>query len=136
MTKTMKCNVWNVVHGLYNLLCSISQQVDNDESMSLGKIDPTQHPEYTSLMKELDQSKLERLQRIENWQKFERQSIHDWFAAQKKQAWNDFYVSINFSFASERGDLHFCVMNYPSPPLFQMGGKPFLLQYDVAHFCI
>ncbi|KAL7330979.1 hypothetical protein PS15p_203237 [Mucor circinelloides] len=61
--------------------------------MSLGKIDATQHPEYTSLMKELDQSKLERLQRIENWQKFERQSIHDWFAAQKKQAWDDFYFA-------------------------------------------
>lgn len=92
--------------------------------MSLGKIDATQHPEYTSLMKELDQSKLERLQRIENWQKFERQSIHDWFAAQKKQAWNDFYVSINFSFASERGDLHFCVMNYP-PPSFKWEKNPF-----------
>jgi len=91
--------------------------------MSLGKIDPTQHPEYTSLMKELDQSKLERLQRIENWQKFERQSIHDWFAAQKKQAWDDFYVSIKFSFASERGDLHFCVMNYPSPPPLSNGRK-------------
>ncbi|CAO0802133.1 unnamed protein product [Mucor circinelloides] len=61
------------------------QQADNDESMYLGKIDATQHPEYTSLMKELDQSKLERLQRIENWQKFERQSIHDWFAAQKNK---------------------------------------------------
>ncbi|KAL9553805.1 hypothetical protein PS6_003760 [Mucor atramentarius] len=69
------------------------QQADNYESMSLGKIDATQHPEYTSLMKELDQSKLERLQRIENWQKFERQSIHDWFAAQKKQAWDDFYFA-------------------------------------------
>lgn len=114
-----------MVHGLYNLLCSISQQADNYESMSLGKIDATQHPEYTSLMKELDQSKLERLQRIENWQKFERQSIHDWFAAQKKQAWDDFYVSINFSFASERGGLHFCVMNYSPPPSFKWEENPF-----------
>ncbi|KAK4510837.1 Karyopherin transporter [Mucor velutinosus] len=70
------------------------QQADKDnESLSLGKIDATQHPEYTSLMKELDQSKLERLQKIENWQRLERQSIHDWFAAQKKQAWNDFYFA-------------------------------------------
>ncbi|GAN01249.1 hypothetical protein MAM1_0005c00681 [Mucor ambiguus] len=70
------------------------QQADKDnESMSLGKIDATQHPEYANLMRELDQSKLERLKRIENWQRLERQSIHDWFAAQKKQAWNDFYFA-------------------------------------------
>ncbi|KAL9538978.1 hypothetical protein MBANPS3_010549 [Mucor bainieri] len=70
------------------------QQADkNNESTSLGNIDATQHPEYASLMRELDQSKLQRLQRLENWQRLERQSIHDWFAAQKKQAWNDFYFA-------------------------------------------
>ncbi|KAF1804079.1 hypothetical protein V8B55DRAFT_1511052 [Mucor lusitanicus] len=84
------------------------QQADkNNESTSLGKIDATQHPEYTNLMKELDQSRLERLQRIENWQRLERQSIHDWFAAQKKQAWNDFY----FARKKVRSDLVQTVQN-------------------------
>ncbi|KAI8640091.1 hypothetical protein BD408DRAFT_420284 [Parasitella parasitica] len=61
--------------------------------MFLGKIDASQHPEYTRLMSQLDQSKHDRLRRVENWQRFERQSIHDWFAAQKKQAWDDFYFA-------------------------------------------
>ena len=81
----------------FYLFILISQQADkNNESMYLGKIDASQHPEYTRLMSQLDQSKYDRLQKVQNWQKLERQSIHDWFAAQKKQAWDDFYVSILF----------------------------------------
>jgi uncharacterized membrane protein YkvA (DUF1232 family) len=59
----------------------------------MNKIDASEHPEYIRLMSQLDQSKNDRLQKVENWRNFERQSIHDWFAAQKKQAWDDFYVS-------------------------------------------
>jgi hypothetical protein len=64
----------------------------------MGKTEASEHPEYIRLMSQLDQSKNERLQKVENWRNFELQSIHDWFAAQKKQAWDDFYVScvINF----------------------------------------
>lgn len=65
----------------------------NNESLTT-KIDASEHPEYIRLMSQLDQSKNERLQKVENWRKFERKSIHDWFAAQKKQAWDDFYVSV------------------------------------------
>ncbi|KAI8054828.1 hypothetical protein BDF21DRAFT_431142 [Thamnidium elegans] len=69
------------------------QQSQNNESLSSSKIDASEHPEYIRLMSQLDQSKNERLQKVENWRKFERQSIHDWFAAQKKQAWDDFYFA-------------------------------------------
>ncbi|GAA5814341.1 hypothetical protein MFLAVUS_007835 [Mucor flavus] len=69
------------------------QQSQNNESSSSSKIDASEHPEYIRLMSQLDQSKNERLQKVENWRKFERQSIHDWFAAQKKQAWDDFYFA-------------------------------------------
>ncbi|KAI9257834.1 hypothetical protein EDC94DRAFT_178580 [Helicostylum pulchrum] len=70
------------------------QQSRNNESLSASsKIDASEHPEYTRLMSQLDQSKNERLQKVENWRKFERQSINDWFAAQKKQAWDDFYFA-------------------------------------------
>ncbi|KAG2229945.1 hypothetical protein INT48_003490 [Thamnidium elegans] len=71
----------------------ISRQSQNNESLSSSKIDASEHPEYIRLMSQLDQSKNERLQKVENWRKFERQSIHDWFAAQKKQAWDDFYFA-------------------------------------------
>jgi hypothetical protein len=91
------------------LFILISQQADkNNESMYLGKIDASQHPEYTRLMSQLDQSKHDRLQKVQNWQKFERQSIHDWFVAQKKQAWDDFYVSTLFYTFAKMS--YFCVI--------------------------
>ncbi|KAI7890328.1 uncharacterized protein EV154DRAFT_253243 [Mucor mucedo] len=64
----------------------------NNESLTT-KIDASEHPEYIRLMSQLDQSKNERLQKVENWRRYERKSIHDWFAAQKKQAWDDFYFA-------------------------------------------
>lgn len=66
----------------------------SSSSSNTTKIDASEHPEYIRLMSQLDQSKNERLQKVENWRKFERQSILDWFTSQKKQAWDDFYVSV------------------------------------------
>ncbi|KAI8372262.1 hypothetical protein EDC96DRAFT_500525 [Choanephora cucurbitarum] len=60
-------------------------------SPELTNIDISEHPEYVRLMNELDCSRNKKLERVENWRNLERQSIHDWFAAQKKQAWDDFY---------------------------------------------
>lgn len=68
-----------------------SQTDKNNEFVT--KIDASEHPEYVRLMNQLDQSKNERLKKVENWRNLERQSIHDWFAAQKKQAWDDFYFA-------------------------------------------
>lgn len=80
------------------------RQQPQSKQNDCSKIDASEHPEYIRLMNQLDQSKNERLQKVENWRNFELQSIHDWFTAQKKQAWDDFYVSfhcvINFSFIS------------------------------------
>lgn len=67
-------------------------QIDKNNEL-ITKIDASEHPEYIRLMNQLDQSKTERLKKVENWRNLERQSIHDWFAAQKKQAWDDFYFA-------------------------------------------
>ncbi|KAI8888192.1 hypothetical protein K501DRAFT_268085 [Backusella circina FSU 941] len=56
-------------------------------------IDVSEHPEYVRLISQLDKSKSDRLKRVENWRNYEHQSIKDWFAAQKKQAWDDFYFA-------------------------------------------
>lgn len=72
-------------------------EIDAKDSTSLP-IDVSQHPEYVRLMSQLDKSKSDRLKRMENWRNYEHQSIKDWFAAQKKQAWDDFYVSSFFLF--------------------------------------
>ncbi|KAI8092377.1 uncharacterized protein B0P05DRAFT_526034 [Gilbertella persicaria] len=71
---------------------------DMDENAKKLNGDPvsanvTEHPEYVRLMNELDQSKTEKLQRVEHYRNLERKSIHDWFAAQKKQAWDEFYFA-------------------------------------------
>lgn len=76
------------------------QQQQQSKQLSIGKSDASEHPEYIRLMSQLDQSKKERLQKVENWRNFELQSIHDWFVAQKKQAWDDFYVRCRDKFLS------------------------------------
>lgn len=65
-------------------------------------------------MGQLDQSYNERLQKIEAWRNFERQSILDWFAAQKKQAYDDFHVSIS---------LRIYIYIYTASPIFRKGNS-------------
>ncbi|KAG1445836.1 hypothetical protein G6F46_004850 [Rhizopus delemar] len=55
------------------------------------QIDPSEHPDYTRLMNKLEESKQKKLKKIKMWKDHEHRLIFDWFASQKKQAWNDFY---------------------------------------------
>lgn len=45
-------------------------------------------------MNKLEESKQKKLKKIKMWKDHEHRLIFDWFASQKKQAWNDFYVSL------------------------------------------
>ncbi|EIE77344.1 hypothetical protein RO3G_02048 [Rhizopus delemar RA 99-880] len=59
------------------------------------QIDPSEHPDYTRLMNKLEESKQKKLKKIKMWKDHEHRLIFDWFASQKKQAWNDFYPKHN-----------------------------------------
>ncbi|CEI91909.1 hypothetical protein RMCBS344292_06186 [Rhizopus microsporus] len=43
-------------------------------------------------MNELEESKQKKLEKIKIWRDHEKTSVLDWFTAQKKQAWDDYYV--------------------------------------------
>ena len=59
-------------------------------------IDPSEHPDYNRLMNELEESKQKKLEKIKIWRDHEKTSVLDWFTAQKKQAWDDYYVRSNW----------------------------------------
>ncbi|KAL4206954.1 hypothetical protein AB4K20DRAFT_1918657 [Rhizopus microsporus] len=56
-------------------------------------IDPSEHPDYNRLMNELEESKQKKLEKIKIWRDHEKTSVLDWFTAQKKQAWDDYYFA-------------------------------------------
>ncbi|CEG66989.1 hypothetical protein RMATCC62417_03475 [Rhizopus microsporus] len=56
-------------------------------------IDPSEHPDYNRLMTELEESKQKKLEKIKIWRDHEKTSVLDWFTAQKKQAWDDYYFA-------------------------------------------
>lgn len=56
-------------------------------------IDPSEHPDYIRLMSELEDSKQKRLEKIKMLRDHEHRLILDWFASQKKQLLNEYYVS-------------------------------------------
>ncbi|KAI8359161.1 hypothetical protein BD560DRAFT_405491 [Blakeslea trispora] len=84
--------------GIKKKLRTNKKDNDNEKqqektNIELTDIDISEHPEYVRLMSEIDRSRDEKLERVQNWRNLERQAIHDWFAAQKKQAWDDFYFA-------------------------------------------
>ncbi|KAG0175722.1 hypothetical protein DFQ30_000051 [Apophysomyces sp. BC1015] len=66
---------------------------EDEEDLEHLQSELRSHPEYTRVMDKLQQAKHERLSRVQQWRDQERQSIQDWFIAQQKQAWDEFYVT-------------------------------------------
>jgi hypothetical protein len=59
-----------------------------------SKIDASKLPEYKKFASKIERLRTERIDKVQQLKSLELQSLHDWTAAQKKQAWDDFYVKL------------------------------------------
>ncbi|KAI9258554.1 hypothetical protein BY458DRAFT_548931 [Sporodiniella umbellata] len=55
-------------------------------------VDPSEHPDYERLMSGLEDSKKEKLEKIQIWKAHEHNLILNWFSSQKERLWNEYYL--------------------------------------------